>query len=499
MSSKNLTRFFFVLISLLAYNKGNTQCTFDSLYIPPDSAEMQEVLHIWDQRDMGVYDWQVNLDTIINNQRHLIVSHKIENSRHYGLIRFPGSVASAGNCPEPALVLFHGGISGFSMNHLNNLSYFLPDPLLNDSLIIIVPSYRSESIDLGNNKIFNSEGPSTEIDKDADDVLVLLEAIIQNTNYIDTNRISGIGFSRGANTASKAGIRSDRFKRLMLFFGPYDYFNQGMMAQTISNYQFQLGPPSIAYHLLYEGIGDYCNGLISMHDLRIKILSWSGGYFANLLPPTLIFHGMLDQIVPIENAYFLDSVMNSLNLEEDYFHLYTYPLSGHGLFGFSGADTVCSNAIREVITPELSWQNNTLKFDNSSGTYQWYLNGNPIPGANSKEIIPEQSGLYQLEIINSTNCSYFSAEYNVILNQIIQAEIRKDYFFADTENHLIKSRIATSYDAFYLYNYEGKCLDSLLTKGSFPIRFRFSNSDSGIYLARIMVNGRWHHLKFFMN
>ena len=47
----------------------------------------------------------------------------------------------------------------------------------------------------------------------------------------------------------------------------------------------------------------------------------------------------------------------------------------------------------------------TASFNAPNPTYQWYLNGVVIPGANSGVFFPEQSGLYQVQITDGIGCA----------------------------------------------------------------------------------------------
>ncbi|HOZ30559.1 MAG TPA: aryl-sulfate sulfotransferase [Bacteroidales bacterium] len=61
--------------------------------------------------------------------------------------------------------------------------------------------------------------------------------------------------------------------------------------------------------------------------------------------------------------------------------------------------------------PVISANDNTLT-SSVADSYQWYLNGEAIEGANSQSITPEETGTYQVEVTtNSYECSSMSEEY----------------------------------------------------------------------------------------
>jgi PKD repeat protein len=72
-----------------------------------------------------------------------------------------------------------------------------------------------------------------------------------------------------------------------------------------------------------------------------------------------------------------------------------------------GACTVASTASLTVFPnppiPTISVNGMSLT-TNSSVTYQWYLNGSPIPGATSQDYLPTSDGWYSVDVTNSFGC-----------------------------------------------------------------------------------------------
>jgi hypothetical protein len=65
------------------------------------------------------------------------------------------------------------------------------------------------------------------------------------------------------------------------------------------------------------------------------------------------------------------------------------------------------------IQPEVTANGSDL--ESTSGiSYQWYLDGNPINGANSPIYTPTTSGNYSVEVFDSNGCSSISDEYTWI-------------------------------------------------------------------------------------
>jgi uncharacterized repeat protein (TIGR01451 family) len=76
----------------------------------------------------------------------------------------------------------------------------------------------------------------------------------------------------------------------------------------------------------------------------------------------------------------------------------------------------------EVPTVEIFNMDNTIFTQVIADTYQWYLNGNPIKGANESVYTPNESGIYTLSVTfesgceNESNESYFTIDIEEINN-----------------------------------------------------------------------------------
>lgn len=70
------------------------------------------------------------------------------------------------------------------------------------------------------------------------------------------------------------------------------------------------------------------------------------------------------------------------------------------------------------------YQNGNLLFCTNAGyQYQWYLDGNPISGADQQTYTITQTGNYTLELIASNGCSTFSTPYYAIVQAISEYDI----------------------------------------------------------------------------
>ena len=66
-----------------------------------------------------------------------------------------------------------------------------------------------------------------------------------------------------------------------------------------------------------------------------------------------------------------------------------------------------------IAIPEISLLDDSL-VSTPASTYQWLLDGDPLPGANGQSILPVESGDYQVEVTYFNACKYLSEPYHLV-------------------------------------------------------------------------------------
>ena len=93
--------------------------------------------------------------------------------------------------------------------------------------------------------------------------------------------------------------------------------------------------------------------------------------------------------------------------------LWSKTLTGGNAKAFRYSDCYINNAPPAI--PAITDNSGTLSSTNAA-SYQWYLNGQQIPGATAQNYTPSQSGIYLVRVTDANGCVYqYSAGYNFSL------------------------------------------------------------------------------------
>ena len=105
----------------------------------------------------------------------------------------------------------------------------------------------------------------------------------------------------------------------------------------------------------------------------------------------------------------------------------TYIANAAGTYSVKVTQNACvsasSNSIAVVVNaapaiPSVNWNSSQLSTAQGLAGYQWFLNGNPVPGATSSSHTPASSGLYKVRITDANGCTATSAEFNLVATGI---------------------------------------------------------------------------------
>jgi hypothetical protein len=199
-----------------------------------------------------------------------------------------------------------------------------------------------------------------------------------------------------------------------------------------------------------------------------------------------------------DTAYLIAMSPYTVNLQ---WYLNGSPISGatgqshmilqSGLYHFSGAPATCPNYIQQlgvqvefvIVTPPVpvvSANGNLLSVTPSGYDYQWYLNGNPISGANSDSYPALSGGIYTVILSDTYSCSDTSAAYNHTMTSIGDFEPEKiQIILMGDGNYSVKGVLPnTQIDVFDLVGKKHFSGQSSV--------FNLAGATEGIYLVRLI-------------
>ncbi len=147
------------------------------------------------------------------------------------------------------------------------------------------------------------------------------------------------------------------------------------------------------------------------------------------------------------------------------------------------------------IPPSIFIQGNILICSWPNGV-QWYLNGNPIPGAQNDTLFATESGVYSVSAVDSNGCLAFSGPTEYLYIGINSISADDDFIvFPNPAPGIFYLQVpscnATSL-RLTLYDYFGKKLMSSFLQEQDPHTFKLDISElpQGIYLGAFEINGQ---------
>ena len=207
---------------------------------------------------------------------------------------------------HPALVLIHGGgwISGDKQSLSGIAQYF------------VKAGYTVANINYRLATPTSNQFPDAI--NDAHSAVLFLQR--NATAYkVDTNRIGAFGTSSGANLALSIGTQQ-WVKAVVDFYGPTDFTDPNFLDETLQ------GESCIQVLTTYFGVSFDQDPTLYANVSPLNNLS-------KRMPPTIIFHGSDDHIVPVTQSENLDGQLQDLG---DISELNIEPGLGHGFLTNSG-------------------------------------------------------------------------------------------------------------------------------------------------------------------
>lgn len=140
-------------------------------------------------------------------------------------------------------------------------------------------------------------------------------------------------------------------------------------------------------------------------------------------------------------------------------------------------------------SPSITQLLGTLYSSPSSG-YQWYLNGNPIPGANSQTYVFTQNGTYMVMITDSNGCESLSLPFNVLNTGITNSGDQSSVLIVpNPSNGWVTIKQGSLFDRIEIMDPAGRSVyNSMLPKNNIDPQVDLSSLPKGLYLM-LLMNG----------
>lgn len=303
----------------------------DALFAPPAAEEIAAVAADWEGRQtvaVNVREEQTSDATLDGRPATLrILSHTMDGARHYGAVLAqegvpPGALA--------VIVYAHGGDGGISVEELEWFASQFGERA--DDYVFVAPSFRSEPLVAGA-KEYLSEGEPSPWDRDVDDALALLDAVLETTPAADPARIGVVGLSRGGGVALLMAERDRRIDAVVEFFGPTDFFDsyvQEIVEEALGGTLRDLPGLEVLNERLIQPLKE---GLVTIEEVRVEMLRRSAVYFAEALPAVQVHHGTADDVVDVSQAKQLREALEALGPSAPESEVFIYPGGRHDVVG----------------------------------------------------------------------------------------------------------------------------------------------------------------------
>lgn len=170
-------------------------------------------------------------------------------------------------------------------------------------------------------------------------------------------------------------------------------------------------PPNDHHIPIYNALGSACKDFVSIEN-------GSHCYFAEynfncsfgeIIPGSLSREEQQELCYTVVRPFFNYFLKDSC----DEFEVYQNALNNAANIEYVTAD--CPNDAPTIID-----NSGTLE-SSSAGNYQWYLDGQPIPGADQQNYTYSASGTYQVGTVNVGNCQVFSNEIIIMTTSVTDA------------------------------------------------------------------------------
>lgn len=168
----------------------------------------------------------------------------------------------------------------------------------------------------------------------------------------------------------------------------------------------------------------------------------------------------------------------------------TYILTGTDAEGCVGIDTVTITVNPYPVVTVTDMGDGNL-IATGGGTYQWYFNGDPIPGAINETLVAETTGYYYVVVTSAAGCTVTTEEMIVVVQGV-----ENNYYdrfvtcYPNPVNDELNIAISNNLqvETITLYSVNGQQMQTITNVNSNIITLQTSAIASGIYTVKLLTN-----------
>ena len=294
----------------------------DELLKEPTESEINDILKEWKEKDFKPERIHIEYSEELSNGDSIkVVSHLVNDKKHYGLVRIPKDINIQ---TAPILMGLIGGGTGIDVLKMEDITTGKCSSIRNN-YITIMPSFRGNLL-RWKDLCFRSEGYAGDVWLGAaEDAVAFLEVVKSLYNKSDSTKVLASGVSRGATVALIIGGLTDKVDYIIASSTHTKFLDYSVIQDE------QVGRSFPAAFYTPE---------TSPEEVRKRIVASSPYYFADRLPPFELHQGTEDQKTTVWHARRLDERLKEIDRDDNSYRIYIYENKGHG---YDDDDIVCES------------------------------------------------------------------------------------------------------------------------------------------------------------
>ena len=301
------------------YNPG---MAIDELLKEPTENEINDILKEWNEKDFTPRGVMIEYSEVLPNGDSVkVISHLVDNKKHYGLVRIPKGINIQ---TAPIFMGLIGGGTGIDVLKMEDITRGKCSSIRNN-YISIMPSFRGNLL-RWHDLCYRSEGYEGDVWLGAaEDAVAFLEVAKSLFNKSETTKVLASGGSRGATVALIIGGLTDKVDYIIA---------SSTHTKFLDNYVIQNELVGRSYPAAFYTPETTPEGI------RNRIIASSPYYFADHLPPLELHQGVEDQKTTVWHVKRLDERLKETGRGNSSYRIYIYENRGHG---YDDDEVVCKS------------------------------------------------------------------------------------------------------------------------------------------------------------